>query len=149
MEQFLSQHEQSSSVSFMEGHDMQTHERAGSTDDMLSEELRFIHQLNPKEKKALANAVFATLNASDRKEVLQQVPSTRSPLYATTHFIWLIIIVSFALVLVGSFLSLALGILLLHQTIADAELQILLTIFTAVVGFFAGLLSPSPTQSHY
>jgi hypothetical protein len=71
----------------------------------------------------------------------------RSPDRKTSDTLWLIIVVSFAIVLVGTFLSLAIGVLILGKSDANAELQILLTMFTAVVAFLAGLLIPGPTSA--
>jgi len=61
--------------------------------------------------------------------------------------LWLIVVLSFAIVLVGAFLSLAFGVLVLRKSAADAELQILLTVFTSAVAFLAGLLTPGPARS--
>ncbi len=53
--------------------------------------------------------------------------------------IWLIVILSFALVLIGSFIALAIGTL--NTDIANnGEPDLLLAVFTSVAGFFAGLL---------
>ncbi len=61
-----------------------------------------------------------------------------------TDKIWLIVIIAFAVVLVGSFLTLAVSTFL---SINPVNLQILLTIFTTVTGFLAGLFTTSPFQS--
>jgi len=61
----------------------------------------------------------------------------------TGNAIWMIIVTTFAIVLIGSAVTLFYGVLGTSKT---TELQILLTIFTTVVGFLAGLLSPSPLQ---
>ncbi len=60
--------------------------------------------------------------------------------------IWLIIVSAFATVMVGTALALGVGVFI---TSTDATKQItradtILTVFTTVVGFLAGLLSPSP-----
>lgn len=76
--------------------------------------------------------------------------ATRTLPYPTSHplnAIWLIVISSFALVMVGS--ALVLGLSVFHVS-ADPAKQLtksdtILTVFTTVVGFLAGLLSPSPT----
>jgi len=64
-----------------------------------------------------------------------------------TDTIWLIIIVAFAIVLVGSFITLAASVVLPVSLKSDANPQIILTIFTTVTGFLAGLFTTSPFQS--
>lgn len=56
--------------------------------------------------------------------------------------IWTIAIVAFAIVLVGSFLTLALSTFREPQN--ENAPQLMLTMFTAVLGFLAGLFTPSP-----
>jgi hypothetical protein len=56
--------------------------------------------------------------------------------------IWLIAICAFAAVLVGSFLTLAISVFVRVQDATSA--QVMLTVFTAVLGFLAGLFTPSP-----
>jgi uncharacterized membrane protein YozB (DUF420 family) len=89
-----------------------------------------LNQLSPKEK----NAVMAQAGL-------------RSPGQKASDNLWLIVVSSFAIVLVGAFLSLAIGVLVLKKSAADAELQILLTVFTSAVAFLAGLLTPGPAHS--
>lgn len=64
-----------------------------------------------------------------------------------TDKIWLIIIVAFAIVLVGSFITLAASVVLPVSLKSDANPQIILTIFTTVTGFLAGLFTTSPFQA--
>jgi hypothetical protein len=56
--------------------------------------------------------------------------------------IWLIAVCAFAAVLVGSFLTLAISVFVQVQDATSA--QAMLTVFTAVLGFLAGLFTPSP-----
>ena len=67
-----------------------------------------------------------------------------APDQAITDKIWIIVITAFAVVLVGSFLTLAAGIIL---QIASSNLQVILTVFTTVTGFLAGLFTTSPFQA--
>ncbi len=62
----------------------------------------------------------------------------------TTRYLWVIVVVAFAIVLVGSFLTLAMSVFLPHT---EATLQMMLTVFTSVVGFLGGLFTPSPISS--
>ena len=60
--------------------------------------------------------------------------------------LWLIVVIAFAIVLIGSFTTLAFGVFVNAQGKVSAEL--ILTMFTSVVGFLAGLFVPSPMQGN-
>ena len=67
----------------------------------------------------------------------------------TNDLIWLIIVLSFAIVLVGAAGALGMGVFFTTDK-ASAKItqpETMLTIFTTVVGFLAGLLSPSPVAN--
>ena len=99
-----------------------------------------------QEKKAAAVENLKQLSPKDRQDVINQA-GLRSPGQKASDCLWLIVVSSFAIVLVGAFLSLAGGVLILKKSTADAELQILLTVFTSAVAFLAGLLTPGPAHS--
>jgi uncharacterized membrane protein YozB (DUF420 family) len=94
--------------------------------------IQAINDMSPKDKQAVVEKASAGLRPPDRK---------------TSDTLWLIIIYSFAIVLVGTFVSLAIGVLVLGKSAANSELQILLTMFTGVVAFLAGLLTQGPTRT--
>ncbi|HJT57196.1 MAG TPA: hypothetical protein VJ761_11925 [Ktedonobacteraceae bacterium] len=56
--------------------------------------------------------------------------------------IWIIIVISFALILVGAFITLAMAVFIYGKLSGD----LLLTVFTTAAAFLAGLLTPSPNQ---
>jgi len=56
--------------------------------------------------------------------------------------VWLIVIIAFAIVLVGSFATLACGVF--WSPGGSIKPELILTMFTSVVGFLAGLFTPSP-----
>lgn len=60
-----------------------------------------------------------------------------------TDLVWIIIVISFALILVGAFVTLAMAVFTYEKLSGD----LLLTIFTTAAAFLAGLLAPSPTQA--
>ena len=60
-----------------------------------------------------------------------------------TDVVWIIIVGSFAFILIGAFVTLALVVFIAKQVSGD----LLLTIFTTTAAFLAGLLVPSPTQA--
>jgi hypothetical protein len=86
----------------------------------------------------------ASVNKTTQTEVttIGQLPAPDS---AVTDRIWLIVILAFAVVLVGSFLTLAVSTFLTSKN--EVDLQIILTIFTTVTGFLAGLFTTSPAQA--
>jgi hypothetical protein len=80
-----------------------------------------IDEKGPKEQKELLSAIGGP-SASIRDQL------------------WLIVVIAFGLVLVGSFLTLAVGVFYKEKT----SPELILTMFTSVVGFLAGLFVPSP-----
>ena len=66
-----------------------------------------------------------------------------NPTQATTDYVWKIIISAIGVVLVGSFLAIAIAVFLKVDT---GLIQILLTVFTSMVTFVGGLLIKSPVQ---
>jgi hypothetical protein len=101
--------------------------------------------LNNDQKKDLAVKTLGTLPQDDKSEVADRTGLGR-PSQGPTDMIWVIIVITFALVLVGAAGSILYGVVFLGQT-AD-KVQIVLTIFTTVAGFIAGLISPSPFQGN-
>jgi hypothetical protein len=62
----------------------------------------------------------------------------------TRDKLWRIAVYAFAIVMVGAFVVLAVGVFLQKPDDPVVSGDILLSIFTASVGFFAGLFAPSP-----
>lgn len=103
-----------------------------------------LDELDPDKRKTVAIQALESLDTKDKKEAIKLAGGLGLPDQPATNFVWKIIVFSFATVLVGSFVSLAVSIVFFQKPPTDAGLQMLLTMFTLVVGFFAGLLSPSP-----
>ena len=79
-------------------------------------------------------------------QAVDQLPRLELPTPPANDRIWLLIVGAFALVMVGSAAVLGIGV---FSQVLDATKQItksdtMLTVFTTVVGFLAGLLAPSP-----
>jgi|SRR4051794_12287828 hypothetical protein len=102
--------------------------------------------LPPDEKKEAAKEVVGQLNDSDRKEVLQQF-GVGVPGEKTRDNLWLIVVSAFATILVGTFITLAIGVFIAPEKGAGTKPELVLTMFTSVVGFLAGLFVPSPAAS--
>jgi hypothetical protein len=102
-----------------------------------------MEQLNPEERKAAAADLLRSFPLADRREVVQAA-GLGPPNQGTANFIWITVVICFALVLIASAASLLYGVVFLQRTIDS--ILVVLTVFTAVVGFLAGLLAPSPFQ---
>ena len=80
-----------------------------------------------------------SLPAEDQTDNAQQFRPDRQVI----DLVWIVIVISFALVLVGAFVTLALAVF----TSGNLSGDLLLTVFTTTAAFLAGLLVPSPTQA--
>lgn len=75
-------------------------------------------------------------------------PALTEPDRFTNNSIWLIVVIAFALVMLGSAYVLGTGV---NVKLEDGATYVtkgetMLTVFTTVVAFLAGLLSPSPVK---
>lgn len=80
---------------------------------------------------------------------MQQLPRVLpTPDSTTNNAIWLIVVGAFAIVMVGAAFVLGAGVNIKHAAGADyaTKSDTILTVFTTVVAFLAGLLSPSPVK---
>ncbi len=110
--------------------------------------IQAINDMSPQDKQSTLVEGLNQLTSKDKQAVVEQATAgLRPPDGKTSDTLWLIIIFSFAIVLVGTFVSLAIGVLVLGKSSANADLQILLTMFTGVVAFLAGLLTPGPSRA--
>ena len=110
--------------------------------------IQAINDMSPHDKYSTLVEGLNQLTSKDKQAVVEQASAgLRPPDGKTSDTLWLIIIFSFAIVLVGTFVSLAIGVLVLDKSSANADLQILLTMFTGVVAFLAGLLTPGPSRA--
>jgi hypothetical protein len=105
-----------------------------------------LNQMAPKDQQATIATGLNQMTPEDQQATINQA-GIRSPGQKSSDTLWFIVVFSFAIVLVGAFLCLAIGVLVLKKSAADAELQILLTVFTSAVAFLAGLLTPGPAHS--
>lgn len=84
---------------------------------------------------------------AEKKDVAQQLTEAangiQGPGTETSNTLWTIVICAFSVVLVGSFIALAIGVFHPVQE-KGVKPELILTTFTSVVGFLAGLFTPSP-----
>jgi hypothetical protein len=89
----------------------------------------------------VGTAEMADEKGTGQREIPEHIPV---PDQRTTATLWLIVIITLALILVGSFLTLAVSVFVSPP--GDGR-QIILTIFTTSTSFLAGLFATSPFQA--
>lgn len=103
---------------------------------------------DPKTLQALRDNPQQTL-IELKDEAVNQLPrSLPAPDTRTNNAIWLIVVIAFAAVMVGSAFVLGhgVGVKLEANALYATKSDTILTVFTTVVAFLAGLLSPSPVK---
>ncbi len=98
-----------------------------------------VQALAPDQRKQLAIEAAAGLSSEDKEAVSRAVLPLPPP--DTTAKIWLVVVLAFVIVFVGSFFTLA---FFLYNGKATDNL---FTAFTTVSAFLAGLLAPSPVAN--
>jgi hypothetical protein len=98
-----------------------------------------VEAMPDEDKKMLILHTVKLLPSTDRRDVVQHIAP---PTHITANYIWLIVISAFSIVLVGSFLTLAVSVFVAGTDGTTG--QVILTMFTSVVGFLAGIFVPSP-----
>lgn len=103
---------------------------------------------NPETLEALKNRPVETLK-SLAQDATQSLPRALEPPDSkTTNAIWVIVVLAFAVVMLGS--AYVLGSTVTTKLDAGVTYvtkgETILTVFTTVVAFLAGLLSPSPLK---
>jgi hypothetical protein len=101
----------------------------------------------PEKATAISEAVRALPDAEKAMVARALAPVLAPPSDPARDRIWLVVVSAFAVVMVGAAAVLGAGVFL--EFSADATKQVtrtdtILTVFTTVGGFLAGLLSPSP-----
>lgn len=91
--------------------------------------------------KQVVMKAMQSLPAQDQTDIAHQLGF--QPSRQVTDMVWIVIVISFALILVGGFVTLAMAVFTYGKLSGD----LLLTVFTTAAAFLAGLLAPSPTQA--
>ena len=94
-------------------------------------------ELSHAQRKELAIAAAQMLSAEDKKLLAATI---NPPAPSITNWIWMIVVCSFAFVVVADFLMLS------YCVFHDKKTDVLLAVFTTCAGFLAGLLAPSPVS---
>jgi hypothetical protein len=106
-----------------------------------------LNALQPDQKAEAINMAIQAQPEPERAKLAQQVSSIAMapPTPRVRDKLWLIVVAGFATVLVGSFATLAIGVFL--PAAGKVTPELVLTMFTSVVGFLAGLFVPSPISN--
>ena len=98
--------------------------------------------LIPETLEALRNNPKDTLE----KLVYESIGELKPPSQRTNDAIWIIVVITFALVMLYSAWILGSGVTQATTESPITKSDTILTIFMSVVGFLAGLLSPGPIK---
>jgi hypothetical protein len=100
-----------------------------------------LRAMPPNARKEAILQGAQSLPPEDRAAIAEVLVPPRSKANDT---LWLIIVVAFAIVLVGSFVAIALSAFI--PPVGATAVQTILTLFTTAGALLAGLLAPSPIQ---
>jgi Flp pilus assembly protein TadB len=99
-----------------------------------------LESLDVNAKKDVTASALNSLDVNAKKDVARSA-GLSSPNEKTSNLIWLSIVIAFVVVFVVASTFLTIGVTILGKKADDV--QVVLTIFTAVVAFFAGILTPT------
>ncbi len=92
--------------------------------------------LPSEERKQLAIEAGGSLNSEEKQDLRAALGG---PTQGVTDKIWMVVVIAFVIVFVGAF-----GAIAYYYTNEKANLDKLITVFSTVSAFLAGLLVPSP-----
>jgi hypothetical protein len=99
-------------------------------------------ELSTEERKEVKAQATTSLSAA---ELTARLETFGPPSRTTRDTLWLIVVVAFAIVMVGSFVTMAISAF--YPSTNATGIQIVLTTFSSVVSFLAGLFTPNPMES--
>ena len=125
---------------------MQAQNGEGGDDALADAVAARVDHLSPAQRRRLAAYAAQGLSAGDRRALRGELGGALGPpRRATADLLWVVVVVAFAIVLVGSFATIAASVFVGARDPATA--QTVLSLFTAVVGFLAGLFAPAPSTT--
>ncbi len=95
-------------------------------------------------EKDRVRVVEEGINKEVKTEDVRKIGRRLEPSQRTKDCIWMITVISFAIVMVLSFFALAYGAFFSGAEEHAISGELILSVFTAAVGFFAGIFAPSP-----
>jgi hypothetical protein len=111
--------------------------------DMLREQMKGFE--GKDQETVIANTIKNILPEKGQQGVAGKL-GLEPPDEKTRNLLWKIVVVAFSIVLVGTFiiLSIAMFMTQMKDAINLVKPEVVLSLFTAAVGFLAGLFVPSP-----
>ncbi len=97
-----------------------------------------LQQLPVEKQTKVVKGAAGNLPPKNQKEVKN---SLGEPSNKVKDYLWRAVITTFCIVLTGSFITLAISVFVNG---AGASEQVILTVFTGVLGFLTGIFVPSP-----
>lgn len=107
-----------------------------------------LKDLQPANLKSAVVKGTQKLPKSQQEEVVKSLGVMGQPRDKTRDMLWLIVVSAFAFVLVASFVAIAASMFKSPAQGALAKPELVLTMFTGVVGFLSGLFVPSPAAAN-
>ncbi|HEV8630697.1 MAG TPA: hypothetical protein VGV61_10300 [Thermoanaerobaculia bacterium] len=102
-----------------------------------------IKSMSTGDRQDTASDTLKTLTAPEQEAAVDSaMPRPDAPI---RNKLWMMVVQGFTFVLVGSFAALAIGVFLPAK--GEVKPELILSMFTSVVGFLAGLFVPSPAAS--
>jgi hypothetical protein len=101
--------------------------------------------LEASDKKEVAIGILNRLDNHTRNDVIQQ-SGLGAPDQRYIDNIWLIVVGAIALILILTTLGLIYAVVFAGKNAGDV--QVVVTLFTAAIGFLGGLFVPSPSQNN-
>jgi hypothetical protein len=99
-----------------------------------------VKSLSANERRAFAQQLSAQLPAKELAELLRIEP----PEPATRNRVWLVVVATFSIVILVTTCGLLYGVFVDKPAAPLVPPELVLSVFTAAVGFLAGLFAPSP-----
>src|SRR5262245_48742410 len=99
--------------------------------------------LDGEQRKVVAEEAAKALTPDQRMELARRI-AFPDPGAKVRDVIWVMVITAFSLVLVGSFVTIAIALFRGVPKDSGANPELVLSMFTSVIGFLAGLFVPSP-----
>ena len=116
---------------------------AGTTSQQKAKTLETsLKELTPEDRQLVARMALQGLTPRQKQVALEQAGGLGPPAPGVSNIIWLLVISAFVLVLVATSASLIYGVVVLQRN-ADS-VQVIVTLFTAAVGFLGVCLLPVP-----
>jgi hypothetical protein len=104
-------------------------------------------QVLPEERRVdLARQITGALSPAKQESLAEEIQQgLKGPSQSVNDRLWLVVVSVFSFVLVGSFLTLAVGVFI--PASGAVKIELVFAAFTSVVGFLAGLFAPSPMST--